>query len=270
MLKKYFDLFSGYFKENGSMTESDTPGEFVLGLLPLLEKAENEFMPYGVYKDLYDDFESKSCEIKYGLGRHTVRLGVWNPSQFYKYMVSNVKPGRLVKKYPTGKYPAFQYWLRDGNLVRCVAFDDPSSENAEKFYEDAYVYNANGSTFCVIYNGSFCGENFFENHEDHEDYHALQFLFWTKDGLGNTVRMFHAFSYSIVDPGKWEITYEETTFDGTEAIHLSNAEAFPYHEEIELAVEDIARKCGWEYKEIPVIDGHNFVLKEYDLKNMDQ
>lgn len=262
MLKKYFDLFSGYFKENGSMTESDTPGEFVLGLLPLLKQAENEFMPYNVYKELYDAFKSQSCEIKYGLGRHTVRLGVLNPSQLYKYMVSNVKPGRLVKKVPTGKYPAFQYWLRDGNLVRCVSFDDPSGEYAEKFYEDAYVYNENGSTFCVIYPVRDSGEGALD------DCLGMKFLFWTNDEFGNTVRMFHTFSYSIVDPGKWEITYEETTFDGTEAIHLSNAEAYPYHEEIELAVEDIARKCGWECKEIPVIDGHNFVLEEYDQNDL--
>ena len=268
MLKKYFDLFSGYFKENGSMMESDTPGEFVLGLLPLLQQAENEFMPYNVYKELYDAFKSQSCEIKYGLGRHTVRLGVLNPSQFVKYMVSNVKSGRLVKKYPTGKYPAFQYWLKDGNLVRCVKFGDPSGEYAEKFYEDAYVYNENGSTFCVIYNGGLCKENFFEHHEDHEGYDTLHFLFWTNDGLGNTVHMFHAYSCFLVTPGEWEITYEETIFDGTEAIRLLNATACPYHEEIELAIEDIARKCGLECKKIPVIDGYSFALDEYDQNDL--
>ena len=60
MLKKYFDLFSAYFKENGTMRESCHPGEFVLGLLPLLQQAENEFMPYNVYKELYDAFKSQS------------------------------------------------------------------------------------------------------------------------------------------------------------------------------------------------------------------
>ena len=271
MLKKYFDLFFGYFQENGSMTASDTPGKFVLGLLPLLQQAENAFMPYNVYKELYDAFKSQSCEIKYGLGRHTVRLGVLNPSQFVKYMVSNVKSGRLVKKYPTGKYPAFQYWLKDGNLVRCVSFGDPSGEYAEKFYEDAYVYNESGSTFCVIYDGADCGGGLFEDHkdrdavEDYEGYDALQFLFWINDELGNTVCMFHAFSYY---PGKWEITYEETIFDGTEAIRLLNATAWPYHEEIELAIEDIARKCGLECKKVPVIDGYSFALDEYDQNDL--
>ena len=265
LLKKYFDLFSGYFKENGSMTESDTPGEFVLGLLPLLQQAENEFMPYNVYKELYDAFKSQSCEIKYGLGRHTERLGVLNPSQFVKYMVSNVKSGRLVKKYPTGKYPAFKYWLRDGNLVRCISYGDPVGEDAEKFYEDAYAYNENGSTFCVIYDGAACEKDFFGHHEDHEDYDTFHFLFWTNDELGNTVRMFHAFSYY---PGKWEITYEETIFDGTEAIRLLNATAWPYNEEIELAVEDIARKCGLEWKKVPVIDGYTFALDEYDQNDL--
>jgi hypothetical protein len=186
-------------------------------------------------------------------------------------MVSNVKSGRLVKKYPTGKYPAFKYWLRDGNLVRCVSFDDPSGEYAEKFYEDAYVYNENGSTFCVTYDGADCGGGLFEDHkdrdavEDYEGYDALQFLFWTNDELGNTVRMFHAFSYY---PGKWEITYEETIFDGTEAIRLLNATAWPYHEEIELAIEDIARKCGLEWKKVPVIDGYTFALDEYNQNDL--
>ena len=259
MLKKYFDLFSAYFKENGTMRESCHPGEFVLGLLPLLEKAENEFMPYNVYKDLYDDFESKSCEIKYGLGRHSVGLGVLNPSQFLKYMVSNVKSGRLVKKYPTGKYPAFQYWLRDGSLVRCVGYGDPAEENANEFDVDAYVYNENGSVFCVVYLGSPCKGNLLE------DYFTLQFLFWTNDGLGNTVRMFDAFPR--IEQKEWEITYEETTFDGAEATRLWNAQVHPYCEEIYLELKNIFREHGLECKENPVINGHVFSLEEYDLRN---
>lgn len=268
MLKKYFDLFSAYFKENGTMRESCHPGEFVLGLLPLLKRADDAFRPYNAYKELYNDFESQSCEIKYGLGRRTVRLGVWNPSQFYKYMVSNVKPGRLVKKYPTGKYPAFQYWLRDGNLVRCIGYCDPVGEDAEKFYEDAYAYNKNRSTFCVIYDGGFCEENFFEHHEDHEDYHALHFLFWTNDGLGNTVRMFHAYSCFLVTPGEWEINYEETTFDGAEATRLWNAQANPYCEELDRELKNIFREHGLEYRDNPVIDGYSFVLDEYDQNDL--
>ena len=120
----------------------------------------------------------------------------------------------------------------------------------------------------MIYDGAACEKDFFEHHEDHEGYDTLHFLFWTNDGLGNTVHMFHAYSCFLVTPGEWEINYEETIFDGTEAIRLLNATAYPYNEEIDLAIEDIARKCGWEYKEIPVIDGHNFVLKEYDLNNI--
>ena len=149
--------------------------------------------------------------------------------------------------------------------MRCVSFDDPSGEYAEKFYEDAYVYNENGSTFCVIYDGAACEKDFFGHHEDHEDYHTFHFLFWTNDEFGNTVRMFHAFSHY---PGEWEITYEETIFDGTEAIRLLNATAYPYNEEIDLAIEDIARKCGLECKKIPVIDGYSFALDEYDQNDL--
>jgi hypothetical protein len=77
--------------------------------------------------------------------------------------------------------------------------------------------------------------------------------------------MFDAFPR--IEQKEWEITYEETAFDGAEATRLWNAQVHPYCEEIYLELKNIFREHGLECKESPVINGHVFALEEYDLRN---
>ncbi|MBQ3004024.1 MAG: hypothetical protein IJD82_09850, partial [Clostridia bacterium] len=97
MLQKYHALFSSYFETNGELKNCKEPETFVMGLIPLLECAEKDFKPHITYKKLHESCANGTFEIRYGLGRRTERLGVLNPSQYVKYIVSNVKAGRLVK-----------------------------------------------------------------------------------------------------------------------------------------------------------------------------
>lgn len=255
MLKHYNAVFSSYFQTNGNIRNCEDPAAFVLGLIPLLESAEKDFLPYHTYNALREDHGNRVCKIKYGLGRRTVRLGVLNPSQFVKHIVSNVKSGRLIKRLPLGKVPAFCYWFEGAHLVRSVAYADLEGDNPDKIDEDAYVQTENDSSFCVVYSDGFSQKDVFES------YGLVQFLFWSNDASLNTVRMFEAY-HSIAG---WNVRYEETLFKNDIAVRLWNAEVYPYDEEIFLKIEEMIRNLMGESKQAIVRKGHCFDMRQYDL-----
>lgn len=256
MLQKYHALFSSYFETNGELKNCKEPETFVMGLIPLLECAEKDFKPHITYKKLHESCANGTFEIQYGLGRRTERLGVLNPSQYVKYIVSNVKAGRLVKHRPTKNRPAFCYWFQEGYPIRSMSYDDlPAGEDTDRITEDAFLYTANNSTLCVVYSGGSCREDVWES------YHDLWLLFWTNDLSGNTVRMFQAGRML----SNWELRYEETQFDQNVAVRLWNAEVFPYNEELFSKIDHMLRELGHNTITLPVVDGHTVSIKEYDL-----
>lgn len=257
MLKYYNAVFDSYFQKHGNIRDCEDPAAFVLGLIALLEAAEKDFFPYHTYNELHKDFENRVCEIKYGLGRRTERLGVLNPSQYEKHIVANVKSGRLIKRLPQGKVPAFCYWFEGAHLIRSVAYGDPQGECFDKMVEDAYVQTEDNSSFCVVYSNGCNEKNVFES------YGSVKFLFWENDKSSNTVRMFEA--YHAIDA--WELRYEETLFEEDVAVRLWNAEIHPYIEEIFLKIEEMFRDLPGKsnQNEQVIRNGHSFSMKEYDL-----